>query len=1602
MMQYTEVDSFDPDDVDIRPFVDQTETVLWQNVTRTAAVIAADSSYKPLLVFSFVCKAFLRIVQCQPDWEKRDKLTIVYRELLDRCHIPADQADERFTRSLNVKWILMNQMKQLELRVDHVRDAVNSVMLSLAEQDVKTNMQLISLIERGKHDSDELLNQLKQLLVRDPFVAAIIIKQMNELLLLSEKAGSMYKIKSYNFIVRDALMHAIEDTDDVHSMINLLHIIPEEEIANERLQESVRGLAARLDFMLNDPMITGNKWSAFFAAVAGRQSLTLAKVIFDLRWDKIKELDASNEEDMLISGESFNHKNCILLALREEKHFMQQLLDRDVSRVDQLPRSFRLHHLLVKMYDASERDKFLLYSGKLESLISTSHILLSRDPFSTELVLSIQWIYDFTHWAIDNLRDRNCRDSADVIKEKMLIQLFNCDPPLQVLSKVGLLSSISTPDQERFDAISEEMASKLNAYESPAELMSWYAFLCMRLGFSWLTTNPKDKEELSSSSSNENVSIETIPDIADSIGEESDEDLEEASMDVEFSSRIRNFLKSIKSLTLRTEVLEDLFSLLFLTNRNLQKKRTCLPEAEEEEELKFLIRNEVVPKYLAFLKDATFDAQTHVRSRLRRTQNASPTEQEEEYDQAISSCKDLSDAKMRLEVLLQSIHEGQWRYSVIEQSFHQEASENAPSIMQSMLASPQQLLRHSLTHGHVDQAKQVYKLFENQLRGSEESIQLRVSEKIQLLGEKIRLLMSTGKRYHNQTPHQRTMFEATAKSMKISQIGTIFTEFLTDATAITGHAETANILLIDYGLTRSASMEVSQIAIETGVANLDPKSAENKQMIEFLNRIVSLIVVAKNSPASFDSNMTLPQLLSFNTNQSLFSNPASLIEESLKKKKLSECIEDIRHMIRGPQEEQEQDEGDSGRISDYTSDGKKLVILFQKLLRLCPPGRHNYLKGLFYHVRRVSRVLNECRNRSRSHSTSSPRMRAQPAVLNTSYFSVLYQSPSAILCQMVLKEGVPPTLVHDLSLEMKVDLIGTLCSILCPPIKVVTESREEFSDFNLISTSYPALCDLIESFLTGSIRKMLSRQDTESSILIENHFKQDYTGEETYDQEHNRSIISKPDLILYFKKKSPVLVEVLRLLKLIDERKISVFDDDIVINKKTPLGKYILMIRKLFANGADNNDTGIVTIAMTPYLSLSNTIIMKSLEDYAEKSDLMSIYNILHFTRTFSDNVFNSSLESLHTAVLSKLAVQEEEMMYILQIENCKTKVDLLVENINMAKEQESVYTDAPFCLQAIDAVMGCVKSQPDGQSQHLVSRLKQKQKEIHCYSKIALLAGLKTWIDASENLTEADILTILKTKKQYSLALEWDDLMRTAAGQMDASTDPQIEELRCELLLMSYAEKEMDDEMAKLIPTVLSINSNLVLKSMNQIDNWRMKEVLIRISIEFQQDMEKKSVYTRYLLGIQLIELLPLSIRQHYSALISKPNLIIEQMLMNTEYQALEQALKIRQLINCDDLIEIYSRKALDIKLIQEDASSYNGSDYTCISSSFVPDTGSASGFFAMPMSVPTKDQWVPDHKVQYCMVCKIEKFSSSSIASITVVAVAVSCVTPALIVTS
>ena len=1683
-------------DVDVRALFPQNQCILWDAVTdAAAAAVTKQGDWLSLNLLEFACSVYLNYTQdinansssyCRPlvspDIAKT-KVTGVYQDLLEqltaKASSPSDQA--------KITCILITQAQCLGLFTSHnyqLQREESSLKLFLHENQLQHLLKYASASSCSAFSS-QLVGQLTNLLLENPFLAHAVINKFQDILSISPKTKDSHPL--WPRLITNCLFDKLTNAEgDGQVFCQLLHLLPEDESYSQIV------LSADLSSILPPGYSDTN--SFLMTCLISRPSTKLYNAIYDFKWQQESsspKLLFKSNEDVSNPLNNLDITSCLLLALREKTHFIDRLISYDISTYDLLPKIWRLFYLVIKIhlsrvnfgrsisFESSPRtvkipplevqksatqSQLTLYLEKLQELITINFVRLSNySQLTTNLVTRLQWIFKLTDWAFSQVGPTASPFvNQTYLKESLVMNLINCEPALHTLSKFGILKSLNFSS----DTTTNELVLLLHDSNLKTEIMILFSYLALALAFKWLFkigANENKDSSVKSSSSDQADNDSLTGEHSDVDDAEYDEDdYKEADENSEFGSRLKFLVNNIKILTLRTEVLENMYSFLFLTRSDLTDK-SC---EEGEEESQFLAVNNNVFRYLAVLKDMIFETQRITWSITRKLDSKKP---DYEYDDSeleyfepaseleVTSIKSLAEAKSRLDTLMRLVNEANWRYSVVESAVTEEKNildvcqgENKcqHSIMRYMLSSPTELLRFALVSGHVERARQVYRLFDKQLAQCDEVTQLLVIEKINDLYDKIKLLLMNHQKKQAHPPlysspsGMRSSEMEIKQNLQLSQFLLILDKFLADVSAL--DPPFASIILIDYALTKCTNLDVTQLALDMGLKYF-PKSQTKGKMLDFLLQLGKLITNLKNASHTYEYEMSLPQLLVSNFHPNLFTTPNVLLQEAIHHKKLKECVEDIRQLLFSEtiydteRESIQFARANSGYPMDYSNvyshatssspassgqDSKNLIVLFQKLLRLVPCGKHNFLKGLFYHVRRVSEVLNECKQRSRSlsnpkidftssknssldaaPSSRSPQFKRKESLTSTynssskfsihsptsvtpsSFFSVLYQSPSAILCQMILKENIPPHLVDDLSNQMKIDLIGTLCSILCPPLPVTVKYDELslMSEFSLINSCYPALCDLIESHLTGHLRRQIScgQREEDSSILIENHFNTDASPEE-FDQEYNRNIISKSELIVYFRSKSPIVVELLRLLKLIDERKISLFDEpETIFNKSTPLGQYICKMNSLFGNSG-RDETSIVALSLHPFVQVTSSVVLKSLEKYAETRDLHSIHRILEMTHGILSSEYPcKSMSTLEAALLSKLAITSGEIRYLLQMKDSSAKVALLLDMIagsNDTIDSTSSYlTDPSEAIKALTAIRGSVLASAECNPQ-LVHLLDTKLKEVSCYSKIASLAGLKRWKDAQDSLTEADILTILKAKKHYSLALKWNELI-DSNDRNSLSSDTQIEYLRNELLVLSYAEKgEMEKTNCLVKELVESKNEKLVIKCISQIDNWNMKQVLMEQLIEHEKDPEGALVHTSYLLGLKLIQLLQPQVRIHYAPLVSSPSLIIEQMLMNTEYQALEQALRVQRLINCDDLIESYAKKAVDIKLIGEDCLSLAGSEYTCISSSILPSPSiysASSQTYTMPTSVPSRDQWIPDRKVTHCMVCKIEKFS-------------------------
>ncbi|RWS25810.1 Zinc finger FYVE domain-containing protein-like protein, partial [Leptotrombidium deliense] len=1177
----------------------------------------------------------------------------------------------------------------------------------------------------------------------------------------------------------------------------------------------------------------------------------------------------------------------------KRKHFLSELILFDLPALDSVPNTLKIVYLLDKLYYSStvhfDPSEYLLLMQKLHKIVLNEECNSNRNVIHN-LIQTLNWT-----------------DSTNMFQS-----FANCDSPLNVLHKHDLLNLVfASWDIQMLD----ELSTLLSEYTKDNELMIWFA------------RNTSEFGEI-----------------------------------LAFQTKM-----NCKSSFSQTPVMGSLPS---------------------NDLVNFLFPSELVPEYLSLLKDIVIETQTSLFTiqRSNSTDNEEFPEMQQVY--VSSSVLSLNDCKLRLKLLESRLSEAQWRYVVIEPTFVKqhndkelhiadsvcESSANESdefekksgidnftsndeciltqerevfsSVIPCMLASPDQLLRYCLIERKIDKAKEVYKLFVDSLKNTEEAFELLVIEKYQDLSSKLKLLT---KKKCSSTALSR-IAETAAKGLQRSEVQALLHEFYLLINSETDGVIDSNRLAVDFALTSSPSLCLSQIILESS-SNSCPSETErdnvvNDKLRSFMSNLSSVITSALNS--ELQSKEDLGYLLSSSL-EDIFSEPSSQRIEYENISKIKSSVLILKQQLFSGQSVV------SPCDSQSIPDTRKVLTEYQKLIRMSPIGKNSYLNALFLHIRKVSKALNECKKRSESFtkedlSISEPVNFGLKPLGGTS-FSVLYDSPAVTLCSMILKHGINPKIVDDLARDMRVDLIETLCSLYSPRIPTVV--RDDL-DFELVDSCHPALCELIHCYLVGS-------QSKNNSVFVQNHFDDDSESPKSDFEEKMKN----KELIDYFRTKSWILVEILDLLKLLksgislkEERECSLRSD-------SPLCSWISFINNFLNCGSSEDPVMIKALALHPKIPASHTTAMKVLEKLAQNKDLVKMYEVL---RIVDMKNASSSLISLRTAVLSKLTIDTQNIKFALQVDDFKTKCDL-IHNTLLTSDS---YCDANTTLRALKSVSFLFNSlQPSKHATTVASaELKLLVDKVTCFTKIAELAGLRSWRDSMNDLPHVDILLILKTRKAYNLLLEWNELR-----PKNENCDIETEELRLELLSLAYCERKQFVQLDNIFK-ISSCSIALAEKILPQIEDWDAKFYVISFLLNnetIKRNSDKFLYYKKYFTGIELINTLPPSRRLLYTPVCTQPSLVIEQMLMNLDFDSLEKCIKNLQFSELNELLEKYAKKAVDIEIV--DNVSLADSDTTMISSSFLMETSSTG--FVMPAVVPTIEQWIPDSRVSFCMNCKVERFS-------------------------
>ncbi|KAJ1528811.1 hypothetical protein ONE63_007188 [Megalurothrips usitatus] len=153
------------------------------------------------------------------------------------------------------------------------------------------------------------------------------------------------------------------------------------------------------------------------------------------------------------------------------------------------------------------------------------------------------------------------------------------------------------------------------------------------------------------------------------------------------------------------------------------------------------------------------------------------------------------------------------------------------------------------------------------------------------------------------------------------------------------------------------------------------------------------------------------------------------------------------------------------------------------------------------------------------------------------------------------------------------------------------------------------------------------------------------------------------------------------------------------------------------------------------------------------------------------------------------------------------------------------------------------------------------------------------------------------------------------------------------------------------------------------------------------QLSEDDKSTLQMIALGVEMLKVVPASVQCECTELVCSPHLMIEQLVMNVQLEAAEQMLKsVRPKLEklsqksplsisaIDTMLRQYAKKALEFRISQGSTASQTIENSVFSASLSSLSVGKDS---QMPITVPSKAEWVPNELAAMCMSCQVSTFT-------------------------
>ena len=1457
--------------------------------------------------------------------------------------------------------------------------------------DFYTSLEAIKSSEKEQHIQSmiiKLKNSLFQSSTFTSFVINVFSKRYNQLHSLNEG-----KLNLFDKIYLQALIHTLKN-ENKRQMTDILLRCPDAVLHDENLLcQIIEYFQSPQKSSQSDHLLD------LYSSCLFRFTPQLITSIYSIRFANLKyRVSFFNTE----SPKFFNLKECFLLAVHENKHFLAQFCKvycnnhKNPCDISRLPVKTQILLIVISLYDLisssqNEAALFIERISRFETNLSNLLLKYECENFDKEdgdqiffrMVCKLRFVLTFADWCHTHINQGNLDRNSFCYK--IIVSLLSGSSPLKILSGHGFLEL--KPTSENLSSFKEvvydEICLLISQYDLK-EAVVLKGFVILRLIFFCILS----KED-------ENVYFDTV--------------------------QIKNLIEDIMPIEFRIEIMENIFSLLFLTksdfnhhfNLNSSEDDDYLDEtlsntrqssvvddtnklmrkkimSDLSKTTYFLCPNWIIPKILELLKDTLYKTSSDMYS-LSHGQADSNAPQ-------VWQKIDFEECKARIAALMRHVGDARFRYDVIRPAFyknisaiqssikaredhtekveaeaeadgyedsnqmdmnrdlisaassdtdHQKSTGHlSTSLISCMLASYTQLLCYTLIENSLENASKIARLFQDDLKNSKELKELQLLEYFSELHSKIGKIQSSfadasttlGRLLSTEdvSPKFKTG-EIANLGIRSSKIQSVVYEMLQKMDRVDN--VTKKIFMIDYSLCASPSLEVSQAILEaifvqnssqlyqtgTGVTGGQVFPEKVELFLVHFQRLISDLAHSINTSQLsvgdyFQKSLTSSPLLdakSFIT---------TLRFEAELRRAYSEFYRHLNYL-----ENRLIDDPDLLSASDaemhFCKDSQLLLTLFDKIADHCPAGKFHYLKTLLLYVRKVSKALVECKKRNLQVSKEGA---ADSSFIYTaSYFSILKQSPSAILCSMVIKSKISPKIIDDMALIMKVNLIGVLCSVYCPSIATcfLLDCNLRFFVNELVN---PCLFELIKFYSQGV--DAFAERSIQSSF-VQNFFAAEEVNASFGDSSFEQSFqpLINNEVLTYFNGKCSVLVELLRILNLINDQQVASVSPsspstlNMHIAEQSPLLRWVERIKSNFFYG---DATSTISLAFHPRIVSGHPAVIKTLEYCIANQKYKQVYELFRYIDNIStvpaDPEEGNSYQLLQDAVFSRLAFIEKNAKFAFQIAgDSKMKCEVVCRLLTYSENYDETFM-------ATRLIRLCLQSIQEDESIFGVDSLESRKKlekvlcEIEFYAAVGQLTGLKNWKLSKDNLESIDVLTIIKTKKRYHLAIDWYKIKGLEKETCD---------LHIELLIHAYSELNDYASLRQLFNACVDQLQSadviaIVEKTLNLVDNLELRSFLVDLLATYYRKRMNFTLvesYEQYKLGIEMVKLLGAKIRGDYLKLASSPVLLVEQLLMNCEIDSLERIINQYKLIQADELVERYAQKSVYIEIY--DAHSFNSS---------------------------------------------------------------------------